>query len=340
MKKWLAIAYLFTVSLSGNESANHEEIKMGKMNQSPKYIYKILSLRNWQATQNSKAIQLSAEDDAFVHFSTEDQLEKIIGKYWADAPQVVILKIDSNKLEGELAFERNAGGTTKYYHLYNGFIPFNSIVESRIVYQQPIDTCDRQTLDIVQVGDPVLRQIAKDLSVEEILSPEIQNLIETMKVTMRAAPGVGLAAPQIGKALQLVVIEDVDHSHLTEQQLAERNRYPVPFHVIINPRLYIEESDDKVEFFEGCLSVPEFVGIVPRAKSVRVECLDERAEPVVIQAKGWYARILQHEIDHLNGTLYIDKAQLPTLITAENYVKLLKDKSVKQIQAALHDLGG
>lgn len=301
------------------------------MNQSPPCLYKVLSLRNWQATQNRKTVQLSAEDDAFIHFSTKDQLEKIIEKYWVDAPQLVILKIDSSKLEGELIFELNAGGSTKYYHLYNGFIPFSSILESKIVYQQPVDTCDMQKLDIVQVGHPILRQIAKELSVAEILSPEIQNLIETMKAIMRAAPAVGLAAPQIGKSLQIAVIEDMDHSHLNAQQLAERNRYPVSLHVIINPRIYIEESDDKVEFFEGCLSVPEFVGVVPRAESVCVECLNERGEPVVIQAKGWYARILQHEIDHLNGILYIDKVQLPTLMTAENYSKFMQ-KSVKEIQ--------
>lgn len=337
MKRWFAIVFLFTVlfSLSGNESVNHKEIMMEKMNQSPQYLYKVLSLRNWQATQNRETVQLSAEDDAFIHFSTEGQLERIIGKYWSDAPQLVILKIDSRKLKGELLFEANTGGSTKYYHLYNGFIPFSSILESKIIYQEPIDACDMQKLDIVQIGHPVLRQMARKLSVEEILSSEIQNLIETMKATMRAAPGVGLAAPQIGKSLQLAVIEDMDHGHLNAQQLAERNRHPVSFHVIINPRIYIEESTDKVEFFEGCLSVPEFVGIVPRAEAVRVECLNERGEPVVIQAKGWYARILQHEIDHLNGTLYIDKAQLPTVMTTENYVKLYKDKSVKEIQAEL-----
>lgn len=337
MKKWLTIAYLCTasVSLLGNESVNHKEIIMEKMDQSPQYLYKVLSLRNWQRTQNEKTVQLSAEDNAFIHFSTEDQLQRIIGKYWADAPQFVILKIDRSKIEGELILEANAGGNNKYYHLYNGFIPFSSILESRIIYQKPVDGCDMQKLDIVQVGDPVLRQIAKKLSVEEILSPEIQNLIGTMKATMRAEPAVGLAAPQIGKSLQLVLIEDMDHSHLNAQQLAERNRYQVPFHVIINPRIYIEESADKLEFFEGCLSVPEFLGVVPRAESVRVECLNEKAEPVVIHAKGWYARILQHEIDHLNGTLFIDKAQLPTLMTAENYVKLYKDKSIKEIQANL-----
>jgi peptide deformylase len=338
MNNYLTIAYLCAVSflLFGNESpAINNEITVEKTDEFPQHLYKILSLRNWQATQSRTAVLLSTEDDSFIHLSTQDQLDRIIKKYWADAPQLVILKIDSRKLEGRLVFETNPGGTTKYYHLYNGFIPFNSIVESKIVYQQPIDTCDLPKLDIVQIGHPVLRQVARELSVEEILSPEIQNLIEEMKATMRAAQGVGLAAPQIGKGLQLAVIEDMDHSHLNAEQLAIRDRYQVPFHVIINPRLYIEELTDNAEFFEGCLSIPEFVGIVPRAKSLRIECLNERGEPIVIQAKGWYARILQHEIDHLNGTLYIDKAQAPTLMTTENYIKLYKDKSIQEIQAAL-----
>jgi peptide deformylase len=338
MKKWVTTASLCALLcfLSGNEKPiNDEEIMATSMNHSPQYLYKILSLKNWQATQNVKTVYLPEEDDKFIHFSTEDQLQRIIGKYWNKEPQFVVLKVDAHKLEGRLAFETNPGGTTQYYHLYNGWIPFSSILESRIVYQQPTESRDTQKLNIVQVGHPALRQVARTLSVEEIRSPEMQNLIETMKATMRAAPGVGLAAPQIGKALQLVVIEDMDHSHLNAEKLAERDRYPVPFHVIINPRLYIEESTDHAEFFEGCLSVPELIGVVSRANSVRVECLNEHGEPTVIQAKGWYARILQHEIDHLNGTLYLDKVQLPTLITTDNYLKLYKDKSVKEIQAAL-----
>jgi peptide deformylase len=147
---------------------------------------------------------------------------------------------------------------------------------------------------------------------------------------------VGLAAPQIGKSLQLAVIEDMDQSHLTEEQRLQRSRYPVPFHVIINPKIYIEEASTKAEFFEGCLSIPEFVGIVPRAEVVRVECLNERAEPITIQAKGWYARILQHEIDHLNGSVYIDRAQLSTLMTNENFIKLYKNKNVKEVQKELN----
>lgn len=111
------------------------EITTEEMNHPPQYLYKILSLSNWQASQSKKTTQLSAEDDAFIHLATQDQLERIIAKYWADAPQFVILKIDSHKLEGKLVFEANPGGTTKYYHLYNGFIPFDSIVD---LSQNPI----------------------------------------------------------------------------------------------------------------------------------------------------------------------------------------------------------
>jgi peptide deformylase len=322
--------------LANEGHATNQEIAK-EMNQTPPFLYKILSLKNWQATQNGHTVALPADDNAFVHFSTEDQLEKILQKYWSEAPQYVILKIDGSKLEGRLAFETNPGGITKYYHLYDGFIPVHSILESKIVYKEPLSSCDMQKLDIVQIGHPVLRQPARELTPDEILSPKIQSLIETMTATMRAAPGVGLAAPQIGESLQLIVIEDVDHRHLTAQQLVERNRYPVPFHVIINPRMTLEESTDNLEFFEGCLSVPGLLGIVPRAESVTVECLNERAEPVVIHAKGWYARILQHEIDHLHGTLFIDRAQSPTLCTGENYVKYYKHKSVKEIQDEINN---
>lgn len=138
MKKYLAIVYLFTASFSllGNEVINHQEIVREKMSQSPQYLYKILSLKNWQATQNSKTVQLSTDDDEFIHLSTEDQLERIIKKYWTNVPELVVLKIDSSKLEGELLFEANPGGSNKYYHLYNGFIPFNSIVESKVMHQK------------------------------------------------------------------------------------------------------------------------------------------------------------------------------------------------------------
>jgi len=174
-------------------------------------------------------------------------------------------------------------------------------------------------MEIVQTGDPVLRNVAKTMTVDEILSPAIQQLIIQMQETMRAAPGVGLAAPQIGESIQLAVIEDrTDYlDGMPPEHLARRQRAPVDFHVIINPQLTLL-GDATVEFFEGCLSVEGFGAIVPRALSVRVECLNERAEPITITAHGWYARILQHEIDHLNGTLYIDRMLTRSFTTVEN----------------------
>lgn len=189
------------------------------------------------------------------------------------------------------------------------------------------------SFNIVQIGDPVLRQKARELSKEEILGPNIQDLIEKMKIIMREAPGVGLAAPQIGIPLQLAVIEDSPeyHRHYSEEELMEKDRYPVPFHVIINPKLFLYENSPKADFFEGCLSVQGLNGIVSRAASVRVECLNEHADPIVIEAHGWYARILQHEIDHLNGILYLDRVQTRTLTTHENFDKYYKALSVKEI---------
>lgn len=174
---------------------------------------------------------------------------------------------------------------------------------------------------LVHIGDPVLRQVARELSREEILSAEIQALIHQMKEIMYSAPGVGLAAPQIGKSLQIVTIEDKEEyyiSLLSSDQIKERERKPVPFHVIINPKI-IHKGEDTKEFYERCLSVPYIFGIVPRALEITIEYLNEKAEPTTIQARGWYARILQHEIDHLQGTLCLDRTKLHTCTTLENY---------------------
>ena len=198
-------------------------------------------------------------------------------------------------------------------------------------------------LKIVQAGEEVLRQQARALTRDEILSPHIQELIEHMRDTMRDAPGVGLAAPQIGESLQLVVIEDRAEyqRELTLAQLAERGRKPVPFHVLVNPKLTIATSghDDSGNapniFFEGCLSVSGYTALVSRANAVTVNCLNERAEAVTISASGWYARILQHEIDHLNGILYVDRMQSRTFTTLENARRIWKDTPTAEIQSRL-----
>jgi peptide deformylase len=191
-------------------------------------------------------------------------------------------------------------------------------------------------LKILQVGEPVLRQPARPLSVEEIQSPPIQQLIELMRETMQDAPGVGLAAPQIGLPLQLAVIEDrlEYHREIPAEQLAARRRVPIPFHVLINPQLSIANTAE-VAFFEGCLSLTGFVALVPRALTVHVQCMNERGEARVIEAEGWYARILQHEIDHLNGTLYIDRMAARSFMTSSNYTRLWQEKSIEHVRAEL-----
>jgi len=191
-------------------------------------------------------------------------------------------------------------------------------------------------LKIVQVGEAVLRQKAKALTVDDIRSPKTQELLEWMRETMYDAPGVGLAAPQIGLALQLAVIEDKPENmkDAPPEFMKERERKPVPFHVLINPKISLEAAAD-VEFFEGCLSLPGFTAVVPRTRQVRVECLDHKGNPKVIEASGWYARILQHEIDHLQGTVYIDRMHPRTLMTLDNFNRYWKAKSIAETKKLL-----
>jgi peptide deformylase len=188
----------------------------------------------------------------------------------------------------------------------------------------------------VQAGEPVLRQVARDLTRAEIESDQIRSLIRDMRETMHGAPGVGLAAPQVGFPLRLAVIEDKEeyHKSISAEELRERERQPVPFQVVINPKI-THASESVVEFFEGCLSLPGFSAVVPRAPTVTVECLDENGRQKLIVAAGWHARILQHEIDHLNGHLYIDRMRSRTFMSLDNYNRYWKGRPIKEIQSTL-----
>lgn len=181
-------------------------------------------------------------------------------------------------------------------------------------------------LKIVQVGEPVLRQAARRLTPDDIRSRDTQQLIEWMRETMYDAPGVGLAAPQVGLGLQLAVIEDKPE-YIKDNPAAakERDRKPVPFHVIVNPAITLLD-DAGIEFFEGCLSLAGFTAVVPRARRVKVDCLDHNGKSKTIEASGWYARILQHEIDHLQGTVYIDRMYARSFMEMENYTRHWRDK--------------
>ena len=191
-------------------------------------------------------------------------------------------------------------------------------------------------LKIRSTGEPVLRGRARPLQPEEILLPSTQELIASMRETMRDAPGVGLAAPQIGLPLQLAVIEDREEymKDITREMLAERERKPVAFEVIINPVLTLE-SEPEVEFFEGCLSLPGLVALVPRARKVKVECLDAQGKPKVIRASGWHARILQHEIDHLQGALYLDRMHSRSFMTVDLLTRHWNDLPIAEVKRRL-----
>ncbi len=146
-----------------------------------------------------------------------------------------------------------------------------------------------QVLKIIQEGDSVLRKKAE--AVKDPRAPEIQKLIKDMTLTMKLANGIGLAAPQVGRSLRLFTVSVEDE-----------------IYVFINPEIK-DFGDDKIPFEEGCLSVQKTWGPVVRPKKLTIKALNENGKLVKIRAKGLLARIVQHEMDHLNGILFIDKAE-------------------------------
>ncbi|MEK7375919.1 MAG: peptide deformylase [Candidatus Margulisiibacteriota bacterium] len=158
-------------------------------------------------------------------------------------------------------------------------------------------------LTILTQGNPVLKKKSK--AIGKIL-PEIKKLIDNMEDTMRAAPGVGLAAPQIG-ALKRVIVADIGEGLIA----------------LINPKIL--KRSGKCMFYEGCLSVPGVEGQVERSESIRVKGLDKNGKPFVVEAEGYLAVVLQHEIDHLEGILFVDRIKDPSRI---KYRKSGKDETI------------
>lgn len=189
---------------------------------------------------------------------------------------------------------------------------------------------------IVQAGDPVLRVRAEEVAVERIGTPEFQALVASMVKAMREAPGVGLAAPQLGVSLRVLVLEDTETlmSALTPQEKSERERVPVPVRVFVNPRL-TPIGEARVAFYEGCLSVSGFAGVVDRHLEVEVSGLDEKGQPQTMRARGWPARILQHEVDHLNGTLYIDRMRTRSFGTHAQVKARFAGKPIEEVLKAV-----
>lgn len=188
---------------------------------------------------------------------------------------------------------------------------------------------------IVTAGDPVLRQPAQPYD-GQLSEDQLARLIRLMRVTMNKAPGVGLAAPQIGLPLQLAVIEDPAEPRpgVTAETLRVRHRTPQPFRVLINPR-YEPEGSAKVAFYEGCLSVPGWQAVTARHYRIRLRGQDETGRELDEQIEGWPARIVQHETDHLHGMLYLDRAEIRSLSTNEHVLNRWSDPTPHNAARAL-----
>lgn len=191
-----------------------------------------------------------------------------------------------------------------------------------------------QPMTIVQAGDPVLRAVAEpyDGQLDDGLLAE---LLVAMRATMHAAPGVGLAAPQVGLSLAIAVVED-QWPH-DEEAAGARERAPLPFRVLVNPR-YEAVGDERVGHYEGCLSVDGWQAVRSRWRSVRLRCQDERGTEVDEVLRGWPARIVQHETDHLLGRLYVDHAEMRSLVAPPNSARWADATPHRAAQALGFDL--
>jgi peptide deformylase len=154
-------------------------------------------------------------------------------------------------------------------------------------------------LKVARLGHPVLRRVTEPLSSGELQSPSCQKFIDDMVETMKEYDGVGLAADQVHASKQIAVLE-----------VADNPRYPekpkVPLTVLVNPKI-TPLTEEIEEDWEGCLSIPDLRGTVPRYKSIRVQALDRSGKELDFIANDFHARVIQHEWDHLNGKVYLDR---------------------------------
>lgn len=169
---------------------------------------------------------------------------------------------------------------------------------------------------ITQVGEPVLRHPAMRYD-GQLPDPLLHELLDAMRAHLPGV-GVGLAAPQIGIPLALAVIEDP--AAIDEELAQARARYPQPLLELVNPEI-TPLGELRSSFYEGCLSVEGLTAMVSRYHQVRLSASDRRGAAYTIELTGWAARIAQHETDHLNGVLYLDRAEARSLSTTENYLR-------------------
>ncbi|HEX3541940.1 MAG TPA: peptide deformylase [Acidimicrobiales bacterium] len=173
---------------------------------------------------------------------------------------------------------------------------------------------------IVQAGAAILRRPARVVDERAIGSAELAGLVAALHAGLAVTPGVGLAAPQIGVGWRVVLVQDpaVFQARVSPERLAQLEREPVEPYILINPEIE-PVGPERRSFFEGCLSVDGYCALVDRAWGVRVRWTDETGRRHEAVRRGWHARILQHEVDHLNGILYVDRMYSRTFMTNDNY---------------------
>jgi len=183
-------------------------------------------------------------------------------------------------------------------------------------------------LPIVTVGDPVLRERAREVTQAELQSDAVQRLIDDMIDTKRAANGAGIAANQVGETLRIAIVEvEPDNPRYPYKP-------PVPLTVIVNPELR-PVGDEQVEIVEGCLSVPDLRGAVPRYEAVRVRYLDRDGKRHEEVRRGLTGGTFQHEVDHLDGVLFLDRVRDPTTFSTWEHAQGAFDVQALEIVARL-----
>ena len=190
----------------------------------------------------------------------------------------------------------------------------------------------RRPLRIAQIGHPILRQPTRILTREELLSEEIQSFLDDLVETMREASGAGLAANQVYQSLRICAVE-----------VRNNSRYPyrpnIPLTILVNPVL-TPASDETFINYEGCLSVPNLRGQVRRHCEVHVEALDREGNSISTVVKGMTAATYQHEVDHLDGRIFLDRVEDPnSVVTLENFQRYCMDKVVADVEALVKRYG-
>lgn len=173
---------------------------------------------------------------------------------------------------------------------------------------------------VLTLGNPLLREVARDLEIEELRTPWFHRLVEDMVETMHHEEGIGIAAPQIGESVQVAVVEIP----------VDSERYPghEPFAtaIFVNPRITVLDETEQ-GFWEGCLSVPNLRGYVERPRHIRIDYLNLDGHPRSLEAEDFLATVFQHELDHLSGVLYVDRVRdMRKLATIDDYVRFWRDQ--------------